>query len=120
MRLHRSAGCKVEECRFHFPQKLDLSIHVKNAKLKGSLPLSAPICLEDQLSVESGPITMINTPDLDNEFIRDMSGGMAIAKWVAQKINPTKFEPIENAINWNNINAIEQNQALGEILINSQ
>lgn len=99
----------MEECRFYFPQKLDLSIHVKNAKLKGSLPLSAPICIKDQLYAESGLITIINTPDLDNEFIRDTSQGMAAAKWVVQKVNPTKFEPIEKTINWNNINAIEQN-----------
>ena len=44
-----------------------------------------------------GPITMINTPDLDNEFIRDMSGGLAAAKWVVQKANPTEFGPIEKA-----------------------
>ena len=63
---------------------------------------------------------MTNTPDLDNEFIRDMSGGLAAAKWVVQKANPTEFGLIEKALNWNNINAVEQNQALGEILINQQ
>ena len=67
-----------------------------------------------------GPITMINSPDLDNEFIRDMSGGMAAVKWVVQKVNPIEFGPIEKAINRNKINVVEQNQALGEILINQQ
>ena len=61
---------------------------------------------------------MINTPDLDNEFIKDMCGGMAATWWVIQKVNPIEFGLIEKALNWNNINAVEQNQALGEILIN--
>ena len=63
---------------------------------------------------------MIHTPDLDNEFIRDISGGMVAVKWVVQKVNPTEFGPIEKVINWNNINVVEQNQALKEILINQQ
>ena len=45
-----------------------------------------------------GPINMISTPDLDNEFFRDILGGIYSAKWVIQKSNPTEFGPIEKAI----------------------
>ena len=34
--------------------------------------------------------------------------------------NPTEFGPIEKAINWSNINAVEQNQALGDIMVTQQ
>ena len=67
-----------------------------------------------------GPVNMITTPDLDNEFIKDIPGGMYAAKWVIQKTNPTEFGPIEKAINWSNINAVEQNQALGDIMVTQQ
>ena len=67
-----------------------------------------------------GPVTMINTPDLDNEFVRDIPGGIYSAKWVIQKSNPTEFGPIEKALNWSNINYVEQNQALGDIMVTQQ
>ena len=67
-----------------------------------------------------GPVNMIITPDLDNEFVRDVPGGIYAAKWVIQKSNPTEFGPIEKALNWSNINAVEQNQALGDIMVTQQ
>lgn len=67
-----------------------------------------------------GPITMINTPDLDNEIFKDMTGGITVARWMIQKTSPTEFGPIEKAFNWSNINVVEQNQALKEIIINQQ
>ena len=63
---------------------------------------------------------MITTPDLDNEFIKDIPGGMYAAKWVIQKSNPTEFGPIEKAVNWSNINAVEQNQTLRDIMVTQQ
>jgi len=67
-----------------------------------------------------GPVNMITTPDLDNEFIKDIPGGLYAAKWVIQKTSPTEFGPIEKAVNWSNINAVEQNQALGDIMVTQQ
>lgn len=67
-----------------------------------------------------GPITMINTPDLDNEFAKDMTGEITTVSWVIQETNLAEFGPIEKALNWTNINVVEQNQALREILINQQ
>ena len=67
-----------------------------------------------------GPVNMITTPDLDNEFVRDTPSGIYAAKWVIQKTNPTEFGPIEKALNWSNINAVEQNQALGDIMVTQQ
>ena len=64
-----------------------------------------------------GPVTMIITPDFDNEFVGDIPEGIYAAKWVIQKSNPIEFGPIEKALNWSNINAVEQNQALGDIMV---
>ena len=63
---------------------------------------------------------MITTPDLDNEFIKDIPGGMYAAKWVIQKTSPIEFGPIEKAVNWLNINVMEQNQTLGDIMVTQQ
>lgn len=67
-----------------------------------------------------GPITMINTPDLDNEFVKDMISEITTVRWVIQKTNLAEFGPIKKVLNWTNINVVEQNQALREILINQQ
>ena len=63
---------------------------------------------------------MINTSDLDNEFVKDMTGEIIAVRQVIQKTNLVEFGPIEKTLNWTNINVVEQNQALREILINQQ
>lgn len=67
-----------------------------------------------------GPVSMINTPDVNNEFMRSNQGNIYAARWVVQKTTPEEFGSIEKVVNWSNINAVEQNQALGEILLNQQ
>lgn len=63
---------------------------------------------------------MINTPNLDNENFKDMTGGITAARWMIQETSPIQFGLIEKVLNWSNIHVVEQNQALREILINQQ
>ena len=61
-------------------------------------------------------IGVINAPKIGEESLRRVSDDCATIKWVIKKIDSTKFGPIEKAINWNNINALEQNKVLDEII----
>ena len=61
-------------------------------------------------------IGVINVPETGDESLRRISDDFATVKGIIQKKNPTKFGPIEKAINWSNINALEQNKALKEII----
>lgn len=61
-------------------------------------------------------IRAINAPNISEESLRRISYDYAAIKWIVQKIDPTKFGTIEKAINSSNINALEQNNALGKII----
>lgn len=63
-----------------------------------------------------GPIEIKNTLEISEEFFRRVSNDYATVKGIVYKTNPADFWPIEKAINWNNINALEQNKALEEII----
>ena len=51
-----------------------------------------------------------------DESLRRVFTDYAAVKWIIQKTNPTEFGPIEKAINWSDINTLEQNKALEEII----
>lgn len=57
-----------------------------------------------------------NTSEIGEEFFRRVSNDYAAVKRIIYKTNPADFQPIEKAINWNNINALEQNKVLEEII----
>ena len=65
-------------------------------------------------------ISVINVPKTGEESFRRVSDDYNTVKWIIKKTDPIEFGPTKKAINWSNINALEQNKALEKIIAQQQ